>query len=202
MPIEECSHNSPSADQGEKLSINRRFMLDSIKRKKQGKRKRTDKGDGAAASKIIPWELHLIIQDALELREAMEDSDDEYQLELFEDHVRSLAEMFKKRKQLPRDWKYDPATASTFVAAKADESALPKMPPPREKRLGCCSSAIDPNQKFPKTRDVPLNEEEKKIWMDFKEFDKDNPGLSRIPMTTCDQHKRLLIGDNPIQSNW
>ena len=59
----------------------------------------------AAASKIIPWELHLLIQQALELRELMEDSDDEYRLELFENGVRSLAEMFKKLKQLPRDWK-------------------------------------------------------------------------------------------------
>ncbi|GKF09613.1 hypothetical protein Tco_0043837 [Tanacetum coccineum] len=33
-----------------------------------GKRKRTDEGDGDATSKIIPWELHLRIQDALEFQ--------------------------------------------------------------------------------------------------------------------------------------
>ncbi|GKD93750.1 hypothetical protein Tco_1373587, partial [Tanacetum coccineum] len=48
-----------------------------------GKRKRTDEGDGAAAaSKIIPWQLH--------------------------------------------DWKYDPATASTYVSAKVDISTPKK----------------------------------------------------------------------------
>ncbi|GJR53342.1 40S ribosomal protein S13, partial [Tanacetum coccineum] len=170
-----------------------------------GKRKRTDEGDGDATSKIIPWELHLRIQDALEFRaevmlykleakkaltgnnyseselvsedknDSESDSDDDldFQLKQCEDRIRSLAKRFKKLKQLPHDWEYDPATASTFVAAEDDISALPKMPPPKEKRLGCCSWVMDPNKKFPKTTDVPLDEEEKKIWKDFKEFDKD-----------------------------
>nr|GEX94288.1 40S ribosomal protein S13 [Tanacetum cinerariifolium] len=73
MPIDECScHNSTAADEGEKL--------DSIKGSNKtlespsdvlGKRKRTGEGDGAAASKIIPPELHLVIKDALELRQHM-----------------------------------------------------------------------------------------------------------------------------------
>ncbi|GJU72778.1 hypothetical protein Tco_1264183 [Tanacetum coccineum] len=254
MPIDQCyvlldisSHNSPSVDEGEKL--------DSIKGSNKtvespsdvlGKRKRTDEGDGAAASKIIPWELHLMIQEALKLRELVKlnkinrevkkvvkgkkytqltkdleykndseselvsedkidsesesDNDHEFELEQCEDSVRFFVKSFKKLKQLPHDWEYDPATASTFVAAKADKSALPKMPPPKEKRLGCCSTLIDPNQKFPKTRNVPLNEEEKKIWMDFKEFDKDKPGLDIVSFKTIYQHKRPLRGDNPIVS--
>ncbi|GKF62583.1 hypothetical protein Tco_0182637, partial [Tanacetum coccineum] len=71
MPIDdECSsHNSPAADEGE--------QLDSIKGSNKtvespsdvlGKRKRTDEGDGAVASKIIPWKLYRMIQDALEFR--------------------------------------------------------------------------------------------------------------------------------------
>ncbi|GKG25232.1 hypothetical protein Tco_0395860 [Tanacetum coccineum] len=77
----------------------------------------------APASKIIPWELHLIIQEALKLRELVKlhkinreaedkndseselDNDHECELEECEDTVRSLVKMFKKRKQLPRDWK-------------------------------------------------------------------------------------------------
>ncbi|GJS80785.1 40S ribosomal protein S13 [Tanacetum coccineum] len=192
----------------------------------------------AAASKTIPWELHLLIQDALEHRADVmlnklqreanngsgSDWDDyhEVQLKQCEDRIRFLAKRFKKLKQLPHDWKYDPATASTFVAAKEDTSALPETPPPKEERClilkilfgvcansqkmayicsipwGCCSSVIDPNQKFPKTTDVPLDEEEKKIWMDFKEFDKDNRGLYAVDVNTVDKHKRPLRVANPI----
>ncbi|GKA14263.1 hypothetical protein Tco_0693909 [Tanacetum coccineum] len=198
-----------------------------------GKRKRTDEGDGDAASKIIPWELHLRIQDALEFRaevmlykleakkaltgknyseselvsedknDSESDSDDylDFQLKECEDHIRSLAKRFKKLKQLPHDWEYDPATASTFVAAEDDISALPKMPPPKEKRWGCWSWVMDPNQKFPKTTDVPLDEEEKKIWMDFKEFDKDKLGLDEVvDFDTVHEHDIPLVLDNPIVS--
>ncbi|GKF97601.1 hypothetical protein Tco_0293422, partial [Tanacetum coccineum] len=57
---------------------------------------------------------------------------------------------------------------------------------------------MDPNQKFPKTTDVPLDEEEKKIWMDFKEFDKDNLGLDLIDYKTVHEHEVPLLVDNPI----
>nr|GEV47497.1 dihydropyrimidine dehydrogenase (NADP(+)), chloroplastic [Tanacetum cinerariifolium] len=60
-------------------------------------------------------------------------NDDELELEQFQDHVRFLAKMFKKMKQLPRDWKYDRATAGTFVAIKPDNSAIQKMTPPTQK---------------------------------------------------------------------
>ncbi|GJW47598.1 hypothetical protein Tco_0079244 [Tanacetum coccineum] len=40
------------------------------------------------------------------------------------------------------------------------------------------------------------SEEEKKLWWNFKEFDKDDP--NRVPFKTVDQHKRLVFGDNPI----
>ncbi|GJT24568.1 hypothetical protein Tco_0894505, partial [Tanacetum coccineum] len=176
----------------------------------------------AAASKIIPPELHLLIQDALKFRDVVildklqrevkrafkgkNDSESEsygdghlpHQLEQCEDRIRSYVKMFKKSKELPLDWEYDPATASTFVAAEEDTSALPETPPPEEKSWGCCSSVIDPNRKFPKTDDVPLDEEEKKIWMDFKEFDKDNLGLDVIDYKTVHEHEVPLLVDNPI----
>ena len=86
---------------------------------------------GAAASNKIPWELHLLIQEALELRKLVEQnkndrklkkdskdkndsesdsgSEDEnghdIELEVCEDRLRDLAKAFKKMKQLPRDWK-------------------------------------------------------------------------------------------------
>ncbi|GKF15643.1 hypothetical protein Tco_0057105, partial [Tanacetum coccineum] len=63
------SHNSPSADEGEKLdSIKGSNMTVESPSDVLGKRKRTDEGDGAATSKIIPPELHLLIQDALKFR--------------------------------------------------------------------------------------------------------------------------------------
>ncbi|GJZ90035.1 hypothetical protein Tco_0661962 [Tanacetum coccineum] len=112
---------------------------------------------GAATSKIIPPELHLLIQDALKFRDVVildklqrevkrafkgkNDSESEsygdghlpHQLEQCEDRIRSYVKMFKKSKELPLDWEYDPATASTFVAAEEDTSALPETPPPEEK---------------------------------------------------------------------
>nr|GEV01714.1 40S ribosomal protein S13 [Tanacetum cinerariifolium] len=142
-------------------------------------------------SKIIPWELHLMIQEALKLRELVKlhkinreagdkndseselDNDHECELEECEDNVRSLVKIFKKLKQLPRDWKYDPATASTFVYAKADISALQKLPPPTHKTVRCCSHVYDPNQKFPKATNVPLNDDERLIWSEFLDDDKD-----------------------------
>nr|GFB48308.1 hypothetical protein [Tanacetum cinerariifolium] len=102
----------------------------------------------AAASKIIPPELHLVIKDALELRQHMmlnkinrevnkalkgenysdselvsEDKiDRELEAELIESEylIRFYFESSKKLKQLPHDWEYDPETASTFVSAEAD----------------------------------------------------------------------------------
>ncbi|GJZ66992.1 hypothetical protein Tco_0630232 [Tanacetum coccineum] len=206
-----------------------------------GKRKRTDEGDGAAASKIIPRQLHLLILEALELRQDMmqnklqcevkndseseegfdmayyseselvsedkndseSDSDDDldFQLKQCEDRIRSLAKRFKKLKQLPHDWEYDPGHCSNLCCAEDDISALPKMPPPKEKRWGCWSWVMDPNQKFPKTTDVPLDEEEKKIWMDFKEFDKDKLGLDEVvDFDTVHEHDIPLVLDNPIVS--
>ncbi|GJR75742.1 hypothetical protein Tco_0088107, partial [Tanacetum coccineum] len=144
-------------------------------------------------------ESELVSEDKID-SESESDNDHEFELEQCEDSVRFFVKSFKKLKQLPHDWEYDPDTASTFVSAEADISTLPKMPPPKEKRLGCCSWVMDPNQKFPKTTDVPLDEEEKKIWMDFKEFDKDKPGLDIVSFKTIYQHKRPLHGDNPIVS--
>ncbi|GKE99630.1 hypothetical protein Tco_0022981, partial [Tanacetum coccineum] len=157
MPIDECSsHNSPSADEGEKLdSIEEsNKTVESPSSDVLGKRKRTDEGVGAAASKIIPPELHLLIQDALKFRDVVildklqrevkrafkgkNDSESEsygdghlpHQLEQCEDRIRSYVKMFKKSKELPLDWE---STASTFVAAEEDTSALPETPPPEEK---------------------------------------------------------------------
>ncbi|GJU64687.1 40S ribosomal protein S13 [Tanacetum coccineum] len=179
---------------------------------------------GDATFKIIPRQLHRLIQMALKQRERVmrnklqrklkkalkgknysesesvsEDKNDseselynhlDVQMEQCEDRVRLLAKKFKKLKQLPHDWEYDPVTASTFVAAEADIPALPKMPPPKKKR--------STTNKFPKTTDVPLDEEEKKIWMDFKEFDKDNRGLYAVDVNTVDKHKRPLRVANPV----
>ncbi|GKB16354.1 hypothetical protein Tco_0850277 [Tanacetum coccineum] len=173
---------------------------------------------GAPASKIIPWELHLIIQEALNLRELVKlhkinreaedkndseselDNDLDFQLKQCEDRIRSLAKRFKKLKQLPHDWKYDPATASTFVCAKADISALQKLSPPTHKTVRCCSQVYDPNQKFPKTTNVLLNDDERLIWSEFLDGDKDVPALGAVDLLAVDEVKRPLEIKNPIVS--
>nr|GEX94287.1 40S ribosomal protein S13 [Tanacetum cinerariifolium] len=159
-----------------------------------------------------------MIQEALKLRELVklhkfnreaEDKNDseselyndhECELEECEDTVRSLVKMFKKLKQLPRDWKYDPATASTFVCAKADISALQKLPPPTHKTVRCCSQVYDPNQKFPKTTNVPLNDDERLIWSEFLDGDKDVPALRGVDLLAVDEVKRPLEIKNPMVS--
>nr|GEW65089.1 hypothetical protein [Tanacetum cinerariifolium] len=168
-----------------------------------GKRKRTDEVTREIGMQHLKLfhRSYILIQDALKFRdvvilgklqrevkkafkgknysESESDSDGHLpiQLEQYEDRIS------------------DAATASTFVAADEDTSALPETPPPEEKSWGCCSSVIDPNQKFPKTDDVPLGEEEKKIWMYVKEYDKDNLGLDEVDYNTIHEHEVPLLVD-------
>ncbi|GKE69523.1 hypothetical protein Tco_1527595, partial [Tanacetum coccineum] len=93
-------------------------------------------------------QLHLVIKDALELRQHMMlnkinrevnkalkgenysdselvsedkiDSELEAELRETEHLIRFYFESSKELKQLPHDWEYDPETASTFVSAEAD----------------------------------------------------------------------------------
>nr|GFA83351.1 hypothetical protein [Tanacetum cinerariifolium] len=58
----------------------------------------------------------------------------------------------------------------------------------------------DPNQKFPKTTNVPLNDDERLIWSEFLDGDKDVPALGAVDLLAVDEVKRPLEIKNPIVS--
>ncbi|GJS29875.1 ALP1-like protein [Tanacetum coccineum] len=180
------------------------------------KRKITEKGDEEAASEVaspemIPWGLLLDLRKELELRKRLETNENDGETrvcwEVAQCMIKETIRNCKRTKELPRGWKYNPANLSNLVAI--DPRIVKKNHPKRSqtgleshdhvKRPRCCAP-WDPNHKFPKTTNVPLNDEEKIIWKEFKEFDKDNPGLSGISSLTLDKDGKPIDVANPIVS--
>eukprot|EP00761_Pharyngomonas_kirbyi_P011095 gb/GECH01011119.1/.p1 GENE.gb/GECH01011119.1/~~gb/GECH01011119.1/.p1 ORF type:complete len:152 (+),score=15.84 gb/GECH01011119.1/:1-456(+) len=68
----------------------------------------------------IPEDLYHLIKKAVTIRKHLEkskkDKDAKYRLILVESKIHRLSRFYKKNKQLPPNWKYDSATASTLVA--------------------------------------------------------------------------------------
>nr|GEW56448.1 hypothetical protein [Tanacetum cinerariifolium] len=93
----------------------------------------------------------------------------------------------------------DLANASNLVPDTLPPKVIPRSS--AEKPARCCAPwVIDPNEVFPQTTNVPLNEEENKIWLGFKEFDKTNPGHFVIDIATLEEHRSPIEVDNPIVS--
>ena len=71
---------------------------------------------------VVPWTLYRLIQEALDLRKHLEtnknDEDSLLDLESAEGGIRILPEQYKKVELVPRDWKYDPATAKDIISYK------------------------------------------------------------------------------------
>ncbi|GJW06428.1 hypothetical protein Tco_1568851 [Tanacetum coccineum] len=152
-------------------------------------------------SKIVPWEIYCLIREALDLRKHFETkkNDEEYLLDLesAEGCIKSLAEEYKVLEGLPPDWQYDPATAKGFTSVK------PSIAKRKEKcslkgRDRCCAPLKKPLRLYPKTDDVPLTKDEKKIWKEFREFDKDIPGLGSISLRDYEKERIPVYADNPI----
>ncbi|GJW91686.1 hypothetical protein Tco_0169239 [Tanacetum coccineum] len=152
-------------------------------------------------SKIVPWEIYCFIREALDLRKHFETkkNDEEYlmDLESAEGCIKSLAEDYKVLEELPPDWQYDPATAKDFTAVK------PSIATRKDKcsfkgRDHCCAPLKKPLRLYPKTDDVPLTKDEKKIWKEFREFDKDIPGLGSISLHDYEKERIPVYVDNPI----
>jgi len=68
----------------------------------------------------IPEDLYCLIKKAVSVRKHLErnrrDKDSKYRLILVESLIHRLARYYKRVKQLPPNWKYESATASTLVA--------------------------------------------------------------------------------------
>ncbi|GJZ63880.1 hypothetical protein Tco_0620301, partial [Tanacetum coccineum] len=93
--------------------------------------------------------------------------------------------------------KDDSATAKEFTAVK------PSISKRRDKcsfkgRDHCCAPLKKPLRLYPKTDDVPLTKDEKKIWKEFREFDKDIPGLGSISLRDYEKERIPVYADNPI----
>jgi len=69
----------------------------------------------------IPEDLYCLMKKALSIRKHLErnrkDTDAKYRLILVESRIHRLARYYKKKEQLPPNWKYDANTASTLVVA-------------------------------------------------------------------------------------
>eukprot|EP00995_Heteronema_vittatum_P008064 NODE_3233_length_690_cov_3177.761310_g2298_i2.p2 GENE.NODE_3233_length_690_cov_3177.761310_g2298_i2~~NODE_3233_length_690_cov_3177.761310_g2298_i2.p2 ORF type:complete len:152 (-),score=52.07 NODE_3233_length_690_cov_3177.761310_g2298_i2:144-599(-) len=68
----------------------------------------------------IPEDLYFMIRRAVSIRKHLEksrqDKDAKYRLVLIEARIHRLARYYKRTKQVPANWKYESATASTLVA--------------------------------------------------------------------------------------
>ncbi|KJE95593.1 ribosomal protein rps13 [Capsaspora owczarzaki ATCC 30864] len=68
----------------------------------------------------IPEDLYHLIKKAVSVRKHLEknrkDTDSKYRLILIESRIHRLARYYKRVLQLPPNWKYESATASTLVA--------------------------------------------------------------------------------------
>mmetsp|Transcript_95369 Transcript_95369/g.132477 ORF Transcript_95369/g.132477 Transcript_95369/m.132477 type:complete len:152 (+) Transcript_95369:55-510(+) len=68
----------------------------------------------------LPEDLYHLIKKAVSVRKHLElnrkDKDSKFRLILIESRIHRLARYYKRTRQLPPNWKYDSATASTLVA--------------------------------------------------------------------------------------
>lgn len=68
----------------------------------------------------IPEDLYCLIKKAVNVRKHLErntkDKDSKFRLILIESRIHRFARYYKRTRQLPPNWKYDSATASTLVA--------------------------------------------------------------------------------------
>ncbi|GKA16796.1 microrchidia 7-like protein [Tanacetum coccineum] len=151
---------------------------------------------------IIPPGLYLDIQKALALTNHLKNKYHRpsiAELRETEIRIRSRVVYFKKAKMLPRGWTYDLANASNLVPDTSPPKVIPHSS--EKKPARCCAHwVIDPNEVFPQTTKVPLNEEEKKIWLGFKKLDETNPGHFGINLATLEEHRTPIEVDNPIVS--
>ncbi|GJW01464.1 hypothetical protein Tco_1556715 [Tanacetum coccineum] len=216
MAIDHCLQNHPpspkiqSADQQDMLLCGRKhnWIYLVIPREKKIELR---KGDEEAASEVaspemIPWGLLLDLRKELELRKRLETNENgnetRVRWEVAQCMIKETIRNCKRTKELPPRH-----NLSNLVAI--DPRIVKKNHPKRSqtgleshdhvKRPRCCAP-WDPNHKFPKTTNVPLNDEEKIIWKEFKEFDKDNPGLSGISSLTLDKDRKPIDVANPIVS--
>ncbi|PWA98035.1 30S ribosomal protein S15 [Artemisia annua] len=152
---------------------------------------------------VVPWTLYRLIQEALDLRKHLEtnknDEDSLLDLESAEDGIRILAEEYKKVELVPRDWKYDPATAKDIISYKP-VIAEREDDYPLESHNHCCAPLKEPLEMYADTEDVPLNEEEKKIWKKILKFDEKIPGLTAISLSDSEKERMPIKVDNPIVS--
>ncbi|KAI9202702.1 40S ribosomal protein S13 [Polychytrium aggregatum] len=76
------------------------------------------KSNGVAPS--IPEDLYHLIKKAIQVRKHLEkfrkDMDSKFRLILIESRIHRLARYYKTAGQLPPNWKYEAATASTLIA--------------------------------------------------------------------------------------
>eukprot|EP00540_Astrosyne_radiata_P019402 CAMPEP_0116848104 /NCGR_PEP_ID=MMETSP0418-20121206/14806_1 /TAXON_ID=1158023 /ORGANISM="Astrosyne radiata, Strain 13vi08-1A" /LENGTH=151 /DNA_ID=CAMNT_0004479627 /DNA_START=35 /DNA_END=490 /DNA_ORIENTATION=- len=68
----------------------------------------------------LPEDLYHLIKKAVSVRKHLEenrkDKDSKFRLILIESRIHRLARYYKRTRQLPPNWKYESATASTLVA--------------------------------------------------------------------------------------
>ncbi|GKC86923.1 hypothetical protein Tco_1147572, partial [Tanacetum coccineum] len=62
----------------------------------------------------------------------------------------------------------------------------------------CCAPLKKSLRLYPKTDDVPLTKDEKKIWKEFRKFDKDTPGLGAISLRDYEKERIAIKVENPI----
>nr|GEU93444.1 hypothetical protein [Tanacetum cinerariifolium] len=100
----------------------------------------------------IPWAVYAFVQRARAFREKLKNNKDD------------------------RDSKVNNLVSTNPAIARNECPTPPKSGPEShdhvERRGGCNSPPLDPNKELPDTQGIPLNEEEMKIWLKFKELDK------------------------------
>ncbi|PWA99814.1 40S ribosomal protein S13 [Artemisia annua] len=111
----------------------------------------------------VPGDIYYYAQQALALMKRLKtnknDEDAKRDLRRAEGMIRTCTRYHKMNDNLPSDWKYNPATASTLVVKKckpfqAKTEVIKKGP-----RI------------FPPVYDVPLDKEDQETWMKFKKRD-------------------------------
>ncbi|XP_071697904.1 uncharacterized protein [Rutidosis leptorrhynchoides] len=148
-------------------------------------------GDGMRVPPMkLPEKLYDLVVEAVELGKSLKANPENpkfvKRLNYIESGIRLLGNIYKKKKVLPRDWKFVLDIATTLV----DNGCLVKL---KESDI-----AYPKPRPVPQTSGIPLTEEEKQIWQCFIETDKETPALGSISLSYPEKERRPIVLEDPM----
>nr|XP_043622812.1 uncharacterized protein LOC122594415 [Erigeron canadensis] len=177
-------------------------LINKVKRKeKRGRSKNVGRhGD----STEIPLDLYKSIMEANTFRKKLETNpNDKHSLAMlaaFESQVPIYVDFYKDSKFLPRGWKYDPATVGFLVPKKSlvltDSDIIISDSPKRHGFSPPPYDPSDPNQKYPDTELVLMNDEQKKVWLQFLKYTKETLSWTWVLFPFILGLSLLITGDS------